>query len=164
MVVCGSCGNSVLPVRSNFNWVLFIILLLFTFLGAFIYLIIHASKSPTKCPICGNDVSQSAMVVNVRNANVQQGGRMVMPQSAWTPAITGQNPYSQQAPTTGTRCHTCGGINAIGSITCQYCGSNISPANIQGSAQPLIIACPSCNSAISYGTNPCPQCRNLISY
>jgi uncharacterized membrane protein YhaH (DUF805 family) len=101
--------------------------------------------------------------VNQYGAN-PKGGPMVVPQSQLTPVITGQNPYSQRAPSTGTRCQTCGGINAIGTIICQYCNSNISQANIQSNVQPLIIACPSCNSAISYGTSPCPQCRNLINY
>ena len=54
-VYCPYCKKDVQLVRSKFNWILFIVLLILGGVGIF-YLIIHILKSKTRCHICNAKV------------------------------------------------------------------------------------------------------------
>ena len=56
MIKCEHCSKEVMPVKSSFAWVWFILLFIFTGgIGAVIYLIYYLSKKPVRCPVCGKN-------------------------------------------------------------------------------------------------------------
>ena len=53
---CWKCGNEVTPVRSRFNWIVFILSFFVLGVGWIPYLIYHLAKTPRNCPVCNTDL------------------------------------------------------------------------------------------------------------
>lgn len=54
---CPRCNQQVLLVRKEFDTCLAIVLLLFTFIGFFIYIAVYYSKKEDRCIHCGTQIS-----------------------------------------------------------------------------------------------------------
>jgi len=55
MIKCVHCKKEIVPVKTSFSWLWFIVWFFFGLFPAAIYLIYHMSKKPVRCPACGKN-------------------------------------------------------------------------------------------------------------